>query len=64
MNRTKESDRRQPIADTASNYEAKHSVPPDTKQRAKNLIVGAACWRMIPPRFAEWLIRVLRLQGV
>lgn len=30
----------------------------------KTLIVDAACWRLIPPRFAEWLIRVLLLKGV
>jgi len=29
----------------------------------KTLIVNSACWRLIPPRFAEWLIRVLRLRA-
>ena len=41
--------------------QAKHTT---ARAFIKSLIIGAACWRMIPPRFAEWLIRVLRLQGM
>jgi len=40
--------------------QAKHTT---ARGFIKTLIIGAVCWRMIPPRFAEWLIRVLRLKG-
>ena len=33
------------------------------KSRLKSLIIDAACWRVISPSFAEWLILVLRLRG-
>ena len=60
----KENARRQPGADTANNYTREHNAPPGTKQRAKNLIVSAACWRIITPSFAEWLIRRMNLREV
>lgn len=32
--------------------------------RLKALIVGAACWGVIPVRLAGWLIRALHLEAV
>lgn len=40
--------------------QAKHTT---ASASIKELIISAVCWRMIPPSFAEWLIRVLRLKG-
>jgi hypothetical protein len=40
--------------------QAKHTT---VRAALKTLIVDAGCWHLIPPRFAEWLIRVLRLEG-
>ena len=62
MSHTKENARRQPGADTTSNYAAKHSASNAIKQRTKNLIIAATCWRMIPPSFTEWLIHRLHLR--
>lgn len=36
---------------------ALHTRPGSMKQRAKALIVTAACWGLIPVKLADWIIK-------
>jgi len=49
--------------ETGRGRSSEHAKRTTVRAFLKILIVDAACWRMIPPRFAMWLIRVLQLKG-
>ena len=44
-------------ADTAETYTANDTARRGIRQRAKRIIVGAACRGLLPAGFASWLIR-------
>jgi hypothetical protein len=44
-------------ADTAEAFTANATAGHGIRQQAKRLIVGAACWGLLPAGFASWLIQ-------
>ena len=54
--------RRQPGANTSNHY-ANDTAETGIRQRAKRLIVGLACWGLLPVSLAEWIIRRLQSGG-
>ena len=55
--------RGQPGVGIAINLTAKHTAHPSIKQRAKNLIIGLACWGLLPIIAADFLICRLHLEA-
>lgn len=63
MTRANENARLQPGADTSGNYITKDTAGRGIRQCAKRIIVGAACWGLLPVPMADWIIRRLHVEA-